>query len=148
MIKLTQEQKKYKFTNLQLQQIKTLVDDWNAKCKGNYSSSFVGGVAHGYLDSGILTDGLSERDMDLLAKYFTDEAIYTSVELATLNDWLRQLEEDNTLKLDCLAFKEELDKLLTDEQRLIDKKNELKGGHERLCSDVALDWCWKLSDVK
>ena len=147
-MKLTKEQKKYKFTDLQLQAIKTLVNDWNAKCKSNYSSSFVGGVAHGYLDSGILTDGLSERDIDLLAKYFTDEAIYANVDLETLNDWLKQLEEDNTLKLDCLAFVEELNKLLTDEQKQIDKKNELAGGHERLCSDVALDWCWKLSDVK
>ena len=56
--------------------LRALAQEWNAKCEGDYESTFVGGVAHGYCDSGILTDGLSAADIAMLSKYFTSETIY------------------------------------------------------------------------
>jgi len=120
-----------KLTQQQKTQLKTLVLNWNAQCKGTYDSTFVGGVAHGYCDSGILTDGLSERDMQQLSKYFTAETIYTNVDLDTLTAWLRQLTEDETLQLDCTRFVAEVQTVLTEEQL------QLNG------LEAALSYCWE-----
>ena len=67
------------FTRKQFDKLKALTHKWNKRCKGDYESTFVGGVAHGYCDSGILTDGLSAGDGKLLRKYFTGETIYLSL---------------------------------------------------------------------
>lgn len=128
MMTLTQEQKT---------QLQTLTQKWNAQCKGNYASTFVGGVAHGYCDSGILTDGLSERDVELLCKYFTGETIYTNVDLDTLTAWLRLLTEDDTLQLDCTRFVAEVMAVLT-EQQLARVEAE-----EENALETALNYCWE-----
>jgi hypothetical protein len=43
--------------------------------EGSYESTMLAGIVHGYCDSGILTDAYSVEDAELVAKYFTDEAI-------------------------------------------------------------------------
>ena len=66
------------FTQEQFAKLEALTREWNAQCKGDYESTFVAGVAHGYCDSGILTDGLSGADVERLSKYFTAETIYSA----------------------------------------------------------------------
>jgi len=58
--------------------LKALTHKWNTLCEGDYESTFVGGVAHAYCDSGIMTDGLSAADVAMLSKYFTGETIYSA----------------------------------------------------------------------
>ena len=125
-------------TQQQKTQLQTLTKKWNAQCKGTYDGTFVGGVAHGYCDSGILTDGLSERDMKLLHKYFTAETIYTNVDLDTLTEWLRQLTEDDTLQLDCTRFVAEVQSVLTEQQQLAEVENAV---------EVALNYCWECCEA-
>jgi hypothetical protein len=45
-----------------------------AHVEGSYESTMLGGIVHGYCDSGILTDAYSVEDAALVAKYFTQEA--------------------------------------------------------------------------
>jgi hypothetical protein len=45
-----------------------------AHVEGSYESTMLGGIVHGYCDSGILTDSYSVEDAELVAKYFTQEA--------------------------------------------------------------------------
>ncbi len=78
------------FTGKQFDRLKALTRKWNKRCEGNYESTFVGGVAHGYCDSGILTDGLSAGDIDTLSKYFTNETIYSVVGIDTLEAWMQE----------------------------------------------------------
>ena len=129
-------------TQQQKTQLKALTKKWNAQCKGNgeHDSTFVGGVAHGYCDSGILTDGLSERDEELLGKYFTAETIYTNVDLHTLTEWLRQLTEEDTLQLDCTRFVAEVLSVLTEEQQ----QHEDEIGDRRMSAfEAAMNYCWE-----
>ena len=77
------------FTEEQFNKLEALTREWNNKCEGDYESTFVGGVAHAYCDSGIMTDGLSARDVEMLTKYFTSETIYNAeVALTTWNSGL------------------------------------------------------------
>ena len=62
--KLTQEQK----TKLQ-----AVVDKYR-DVEGDYEPTMLQGIAHGYCDSGILTDGYSVECAERVNKYFTDEA--------------------------------------------------------------------------
>lgn len=125
-----------KLTQQQKTQLKALTMKWNAQCVGTYDSTFVGGVAHGYCDSGILTDGLSERDLQQLSKYFTGETIYTNVDLDTLTEWLRQLTEDDTVQLDCTRFVAEVMAVLTEQQQ------QQEGALE-----AALGYCWQCCEA-
>mgnify|MGYP001292403562 CR=1 FL=1 len=86
-------------TEEQFAQLEALTHKWNTTCKGDYESTFVGGVAHGYCDSGILTDGLSARDIDTLQKYFTGETIYSIVGIHTLQQWVQEIAQDDEFVL-------------------------------------------------
>ena len=88
------------FTGKQFDRLKALTRKWNKRCEGNYESTFVGGVAHGYCDSGILTDGLSAGDIDTLSKYFTSETIYSVVGIDTLEAWMQEASQEYR-ELDC-----------------------------------------------
>ena len=102
----TQTNKQYNttFTSKQFDKFRALTDKYNAECEGDYESTFVGGVAHAYCDSGIQTDGLSARDIDTLQTYFTGETIYSIVGLDTLQTWMQEIAQDDTLVLDCVRF--------------------------------------------
>ena len=52
--------------------LKALTHKWNAKCEGDYESTFVGGVAHAYCDSGIMSDAWADENVEILNKYLRD----------------------------------------------------------------------------
>lgn len=65
----------YNFKNFTAEQ-KAIVADVIAKfadVEGDYEATMLGGIAHGYCDSGILTDALSVTDAERISTYFTDE---------------------------------------------------------------------------
>ena len=123
------------FTAEQFAQLEALTKTWNNKCEGDYESTFVGGVAHAYCDSGILTDGLSARDIDLLQTYFTNETIHSIVGIHTLEQWMQEIAQDDELVLDCNAFYTAVDSVLTDAQRT-----------EQHATEAALYYCWQCCD--
>ena len=60
-------------TQAQKDAMQALVNKY-AHVEGSYESTMLGGIVHGYCDSGILTDSYSVEDAELVAKYFTQEA--------------------------------------------------------------------------
>jgi hypothetical protein len=119
-----------KLTAEQQNTLRTLTHEWNAKCEGDYESTFVGGVAHAYCDSGIMTDGLSAADVAMLSKYFTSEAIHGAVDIDTLTHWVTLMEEDEW-QTDLFKFVDAVNSVLTDEQ------------HKNLDStEAAMSYCW------
>ena len=119
-----------KLTAEQQNTLRTLTHEWNAKCEGDYESTFVGGVAHAYCDSGIMTDGLSAADVAMLSKYFTSEAIHGAVDIDTLEHWVTLMEEDKW-QTDLFKFVDVVNSVLTDEQ------------HKNLDStEAAMSYCW------
>lgn len=120
------------FTQQQLNKLAALTQEWNTKCEGDYSSTFVGGVAHGYCDSGILTDGLSAADVEMLSKYFTGETIY-SAELGI--DELEALVarmEGTEWGTDLFKFVAVVEAVLTKEQQ-----------QSMDALEAALSYCWE-----
>lgn len=112
--------------------LRTLAQEWNTRCEGDYESTFVGGVAHAYCDSGIMTDGLSRADVAMLSKYFTGETIYSAEmgidELETLVARM----EDSEWQTDLFKFVDAVNSVLTDEQ------------HTNLDStEAAMSYCWE-----
>ena len=123
------------FTDKQFAKLEALTREWNAKCEGDYESTFVGGVAHAYCDSGILTDGLSKRDNRLLRKYFTGETIHSIVGIHTLEQWMQEIAQDEGLVLDCNEFYTAVESVLTVQQRT-----------EEHAVEAALYYCWQCCD--
>src|SRR6056300_1301230 len=104
------------FTQEQYDTLEALTKTWNNKCEGDYESTFVGGVAHAYCDSGIMTDGLSGRDVTMLNKYFTSETIYSSeITIDDLETWVTQLEGDEW-QTDLFKFVAAVNSVLTEAQ--------------------------------
>jgi hypothetical protein len=121
------------FTAEQFAQLEALTREWNAKCEGDYESTFVGGVAHAYCDSGIMTDGLSGRDVEMLTKYFTSETIYNAeVGIDELEQWVTQLEGEEW-QTDLYKFVEAVNGVLTAEQHK-DEEN---------ATEAAMHYCWQ-----
>ena len=120
------------FTAEQFAQLEALTREWNAKCEGDYESTFVGGVAHAYCDSGIMTDGLSAGDVEMLSKYFTSETIYNAeVGIDDMEQWVTQLEGD-AWQTDLFKFVDAVNSVLTAEQ------------HKNLDStEAAMSYCWE-----
>jgi hypothetical protein len=69
-----------------------------ADVKGDYASTMLEGIWHGYCDSGILTDALSVKDAERLTQYFTAEGLAVA-SLEMLNTFM--LEADNE-ELECV----------------------------------------------
>lgn len=105
------------FTAEQFAQLEALTKTWNALCEGDYEHTFVGGVAHAYCDSGIMTDGLSGRDVEMLTKYFTGETVYNSeIAIDDMEQWVTQL-EGTEWQTDLFTFVAAVNGVLTAEQR-------------------------------
>ena len=120
------------FTDEQYAQLAALTKEWNTKCKGDYESTFVGGVAHGYCDSGILTDGYSAADVAMLSKYFTGETIYSAeIAIDELEALVARM-EDTEWSTDLFKFVAAVENVLTAEQQ----KNM-----DSL--EAALSYCWE-----
>ena len=118
------------FTGKQFDRLKALTHKWNKRCRGDYESTFVGGVAHGYCDSGILTDGLSAGDVATLHQYFTDETIY-SLDPDTLEAWMQEISQTYR-ELDCTRFVLAVQRVFTRAQHK----------HEHAL-EAALAYCWQ-----
>ena len=116
--------------------LKALTHKWNTLCEGDYESTFVGGVAHAYCDSGIMTDGLSAADVAMLSKYFTSETIYNAnVGIDELEALVARMEEGEW-STDLFKFVAAVESVLTDEQR------------EHLDStEAAISYCWECCDT-
>ena len=112
--------------------LKALTHEWNAKCEGDYESTFVGGVAHAYCDSGIMTDGLSAADVAMLSKYFTGETIYSAeVSIDELEALVARMEETEW-QTDLFKFVDAVNRVLTAEQ------------HKNMDStETAMSYCWE-----
>jgi hypothetical protein len=120
------------FTAEQFAKLEALTKTWNAQCEGDYESTFVGGVAHGYCDSGILTDGLSGADVTMLSKYFTSETIYSSeVEIQELEEWVTRL-EGREWETDMYKFVRAVSDVLTNAQI-----------HSANGFEAAMAYCWQ-----
>src|SRR6056300_897512 len=118
-------------TDEQRKQLAALTHEWNAKCEGDYESTFGGGGAPAYCDSGIMTDGLSAAGVAMLSKYFTSEAIHGAVDIGTLEHWVTLMEEDKW-QTDLFKFVDVVNSVLTDEQ------------HKNLDStEAAMSYCWE-----
>ena len=121
------------FTAEQFAQLEALTREWNNKCEGDYESTFVGGVAHAYCDSGIMTDGLSSRDVEMLSKYFTSETVYNAeVGIDDLEQWVTQL-EGNTWQTDLYTFVAAVRDVLTEKQ-CVDEEDAM---------EAAMHYCWQ-----
>jgi len=121
------------FTEQQFAQLEALTREWNAKCEGDYEHTFVGGVAHAYCDSGIMTDGLSARDVDMLTKYFTSETIYNAeVGIDDMEQWVTQL-EGNEWQTDLYTFVAAVRDVLTEKQ-CVDEEDAM---------EAAMHYCWQ-----
>ena len=122
------------FTAEQFAQLEALTHKWNTQCEGDYESTFVGGVAHAYCDSGILTDGLSGADVNMLTKYFTSDTIYGDVGIDDLEQWVTQL-EGVQWETDMTKFCRAVNAVLTAEQT-----------HSEHAFEAALYYCWQCCD--
>ena len=121
------------FTAEQFAKLEALTREWNATCEGDYESTFVGGVAHAYCDSGIMTDGLSSRDVEMLSKYFTSETIYNAeVGIDDMEQWVTQL-EGTQWETDLYKFVAAVNTVLTDEQK----------HNEENATEAAMAYCWQ-----
>jgi hypothetical protein len=122
-------------TDEQKRTLRTLTQEWNTKCEGDYESTFVGGVAHAYCDSGIMTDGLSAADVAMLSKYFTGETIYSAeVSIDELEALVTRMEDDEW-GTDLFKFVDAVNAVLTAEQ------------HKNLDStEAAMSYCWECCD--
>ena len=117
----------------QFAKLEALTREWNAKCEGDYESTFVGGVAHGYCDSGILTDGLSGADVERLSKYFTSETIYSAdIGIEDMETWVTQI-EGVQWETDYFKFVRAVNGVLTQEQLL----------KEANATEAAMHYCWQ-----
>jgi hypothetical protein len=73
--------------------------------EGSYESTMLGGIVHGYCDSGILTDAYSVEDAELVAKYFTEEAINSGY-LELFNDFIVEVSGGTEELLCCKVIDE------------------------------------------
>ena len=121
------------FTAEQFAKLEALTREWNATCEGDYEHTFVGGVAHAYCDSGIMTDGLSGRDVTMLNKYFTGETIYSGeITIEDMEQWVTQL-EGTQWETDLYKFVRAVNGVLTKEQLL----------NEANATEAAMAYCWQ-----
>ena len=121
------------FTQEQFAKLEALTREWNTKCEGDYEHTFVGGVAHAYCDSGIMTDGLSAGDVTMLTKYFTSETIYNAeVGIDDMEQWVTQL-EGNEWQTDLYTFVAAVRDVLTEKQ-CVDEEDAM---------EAAMSYCWQ-----
>ena len=120
------------FTDKQFAQLEALTHTWNNKCEGDYEPTFVGGVAHGYCDSGIMTDGLSGADVTRLTKYFTSDTIHGDVGIDDMEQWVTQL-EGKAWETDMTKFCRAVNAVLTEAQ-LRDEEH---------ATEAAMSYCWQ-----
>lgn len=98
-------------TQTQKNAMQVLVNKY-AHVEGSYESTMLGGIVHGYCDSGILTDAYSVEDAELVAKYFTEEAI-NSGDLELFNNFIVEV-SGGTEELLCCKVIDEMCAIIDD----------------------------------
>jgi len=81
----------YNFSTLRGSQklkLLALIDKYN-NIKGDYETTMLTGIVHGYIDSGILTDALSVDDAIVINKYINEDEQY-DYDLFELNEIVKQ----------------------------------------------------------
>ena len=91
-------------TQAQKDAMQALVNKY-AHVEGSYESTMLGGIVHGYCDSGILTDSYSVEDAELVAKYFTQEA-QDSGYLELFNNFIVEISGGEEQLLCCKVIEE------------------------------------------
>ncbi len=83
----------YNFSSITQQQKAALqaIAEQYKDVAGSYESTMLGGIVHGYCDSGILTDSYSAECAELVNKYFTEEAQNYGY-LSVFNDFITAVE--------------------------------------------------------
>ena len=98
-------------TQAQKDAMQALVNKY-AHVEGSYESTMLGGIVHGYCDSGILTDAYSVEDAELVAKYFTEEAIDSGT-IEQFNDFIVEV-SGGTEELLCCKVIDEMCAIIDD----------------------------------
>ena len=124
----------YNFTTLTQQQktaMQALVNKY-AHVEGSYESTMLGGIVHGYCDSGILTDAYSVEDAELVAKYFTEDA-QCSGTLEQFNDFIVAVSNGEEELLCCKVI---------DEMCAIVEDVELASAYIGKLTDTLMEHCY------
>lgn len=98
-------------TQTQKDAMQALVNKY-AHIEGSYEDTMLGGIVHGYCDSGILTDAYSVEDAELVAKYFTEEAINSGY-LELFNNFIVEV-SGGTEELMCCKVIDEMCAIIED----------------------------------
>ena len=98
-------------TQTQKDAMQALVNKY-AHVEGSYESTMLEGIVHGYCDSGILTDAYSVEDAELVAKYFTEEAINSGY-LELFNNFIVEV-SGGTEELMCCKVIDEMCAIIED----------------------------------
>jgi hypothetical protein len=83
------------FTQTQKDAMQALVNKY-AHVEGSYEETMLGGIVHAYCDSGILTDAYSTADAELVALYFTQEAMDSGY-LELFNNFIAEVHGEELL---------------------------------------------------
>ena len=92
----------------------------------------LGGIVHAYCDSGILTDAYSVQDAELVAKYFTQEAMDSGY-MDLFNDFIVTV-SDGTEELLCCKVVEEMCAIIDDV--------ELASAYVGKLTDTLMEHCY------
>ncbi len=118
-------------TQAQKDAMQALVNKY-AHVEGSYESTMLGGIVHGYCDSGILTDAYSVEDAELVAKYFTEEAINSGY-LHLFNDFIVTVSGGEEQLLCCKVI---------DEMCAIIDDAELAAAYIGMLTDGLMEHCY------
>ena len=118
-------------TQAQKDAMQALVNKY-AHVEGSYESTMLGGIVHGYCDSGILTDAYSVEDAELVAKYFTQEAMDSGY-LDLFNDFIVTVSGGEEELLCC--------KVITEMCAIIDDA-ELAAAYIGKLTDTIMEHCF------
>ena len=124
----------YNFSTLTQQQktaMQALVNKY-AHVQGDYESTMLGGIVHGYCDSGILTDAYSVEDAELIAKYFTEDAIDSGT-IEQFNDFIVAVSNGTEELLCCKVI---------DEMCAIIEDAELAAAYIGKLTDTLMEHCF------
>ena len=124
----------YDFSTLTQQQkdaMQALVNKYK-DVEGSYESTMLGGIVHGYCDSGILTDAYSADDAELVNKYFTEEAQYSGT-IEQFNDFIVTVSDGEEQLLCCKVI---------DEMCAIIEDAELAAAYIGKLTDTLMEHCF------
>ena len=118
-------------TQAQKDAMQALVNKY-AHVEGSYESTMLGGIVHGYCDSGILTDAYSADDAELVNKYFTEEAQYSGT-IEQFNDFIVAV-SNGTEELLCCKVIDEMCAIIDDA--------ELASAYIGKLTDTLMEHCY------